>query len=70
MILNFWFIHKKRRIFIVKLLFNYHGYNELNNTQVNNKFNSLEMLQITSTIDIYLFRMEDLLCKPYLKYKT
>lgn len=42
-------------------------YNELNNTQVNNKLNSLEMLQITSTIDTYLLRMEDLLCKPHLK---
>lgn len=40
--------------------------NELKNTQIDNNFNSSEMLQITSALDIYLFRMESLICKPHL----
>jgi hypothetical protein len=35
-------------------------------SKITNKFSSSEMLQITTTLDTYLFRMESLLCKPHL----
>jgi hypothetical protein len=41
--------------------------NEL--SKINNKFSSSEMLQITSTLDTNLFRMESLICKPHLNKK-
>jgi hypothetical protein len=38
-------------------------------SKITNKFNSSEMLQITTTLDTYLFRMESLICKPHLNKK-
>jgi hypothetical protein len=38
-------------------------------SKITNKFSSSEMLQITTTLDTYLFRMESLLCKPHLNKK-
>ena len=43
---------------------------ELNNVKINNNFNDQELLQITSTLDKYLFRMESILCKPSLLQKV